>query len=230
MLPGMARTIVIIDDEPDMRRLVDYTLTREGFLCIGASDGDEGLVLVRKHGPDLVLVDVMMPGMDGLEVCRRLKGDPLTAGVLVMMLTAKAEETDRVLGLELGADDYLVKPFGTKELAARVKALLRRAEAPAPTQERLQAGPVTLDAGRRSVRVSGRPVDLTSTEFDLLRALAGRPGRVHSREDLIQAARGADATITDRTIDVHIAALRRKLGKAGERVETVRGVGYRFKE
>lgn len=226
----MAKTILLIDDEPDMVRLLDYGLTQAGFLVISTRDGEQGLAAARKHGPDLVVLDIMMPGPDGLEVCRRLKGDPLTASVLVLLLTAKAEEGDRVLGLELGADDYMTKPFGMKELVARVKALLRRAEAAAPATEVVKAGPLLLDAGRRTVRVAGKLADLTTTEFDLLRALASRRGKVLSREDLIQAARGADATITDRTIDVHIASVRRKLGKSGALVETVRGVGYRLKE
>ena len=226
----MARTLLVIDDEPEIVRLLDYALTQAGYLVITARDGEAGLAAARKHAPDLVLLDVMMPGIDGLDVCRKLKGDPMTAGALVLMLTAKAEEGDRVLGLELGADDYLTKPFGMKELLARVKALLRRAEAPTLAAEILKAGSITLDAGRRTVKVSGKLAELTATEFDLLRALAARRGKVLSREDLIQAARGAEATITDRTIDVHIAALRRKLGKAAEQLETIRGVGYKLKD
>ncbi len=226
----MAKTILVIDDERDMVRLLDYGLTQAGFLVIGARDGEEGLSAARKHGPDVVLLDVMMPGLDGLEVCRRLKGDPLTASILVLLLTAKSEEGDRVLGLELGADDYLSKPFSMKELVARVNALLRRAEAAVPAMEIVKAGPLLLDAGRRTLRIAGKPVELTTTEFDLLRALASRRGKVLSREDLIQAARGAEATITDRTIDVHIASVRRKLGKSGSLLETVRGVGYRWRE
>ncbi|HEX7898798.1 MAG TPA: response regulator transcription factor [Planctomycetota bacterium] len=226
----MARTILVIDDEAEIVRLLDHSLTQAGYLVIGARDGEAGLTAARKHAPDLVLLDVMMPGVDGLDVCRRLKGDPATAGVLVMMLTAKTEEGDRVLGLELGADDYLTKPFGMKELLARVKALLRRAEAPTLAAEVLKSGSITLDTGRRTVKVAGKPAELTATEFDLLRALAARRGKVLSREDLIQAARGAEATITDRTIDVHIAALRRKLGKAADQLETIRGVGYKLKE
>ena len=226
----MSRTLLVNDDEPDVVRLLDYSLTKEGYLVLGCKDGEQGLLMARKHAPDLVVLDVMMPGLDGLEVCRRLKSDPSTAGVLVLMLTAKGEEGDRVLGLELGADDYMTKPFGLKELMARVKALLRRAEVPSPASEILKVGALIIDSGRRSVRLQGKGVEMTTTEFDLLRALASRRGRVLSREDLIQAARGTEATITDRTIDVHIAALRRKLGKAGDLVETVRGVGYRLKE
>lgn len=226
----MARTILVIDDEPDMVRLLDYALTKANYLVIRAGDGEAGLAAARKHAPDLILLDVMMPGMDGLDVCRRLKADPLTASALVLMLTAKAEEGDRVLGLELGADDYVAKPFAMKELLARIKALLRRAEAPVVAAEIVKAGSLVLDAGRRTLRVGGKLLELTTTEFDLLSALAARRGRVLTREDLIQAARGAESTITDRTIDVHIASLRRKLGKSGDLVETIRGVGYKLKE
>ena len=213
-----------------MVRLLDYALTQAGYLVISERDGEAGLAAARRHAPDLVLLDVMMPGLDGLDVCRRLKSDPSTAGALIILVTAKSEEGDRVLGLELGADDYVTKPFAVKELLARVKALLRRAEAPALASEILKAGPITLDTGRRTVRVAGKPAELTTTEFDLLHALAARRGKVLSREDLIQAARGTESTITDRTIDVHIASLRRKLGKHAERIETIRGVGYKLKD
>src|SRR5262245_20579659 len=172
----------------------------------------------------------MMPGMDGWEVCKKLRQEPATAGIPLLMLTAKAEEADRVLGLELGADDYLTKPFGVRELVARVKALLRRAEAAAEPAEVLKAGKLVIDAGRRTVTAGGKAVALTTTEFNLLRSLAERRGRVLSREDLIALARGEEVAVIDRTIDVHVASLRKKLGKLGDMVETVRGVGYRLKE
>ncbi|HYE98438.1 MAG TPA: response regulator transcription factor [Planctomycetota bacterium] len=226
----MARTVLVIDDEPELGRLIDYNLTKAGYLVLTARDGEAGLAAARKHAPDLVVLDVMMPGLDGWEVCKRLRQEPSTAALPILMLTAKAEESDRVLGLELGADDYLTKPFSVRELAARVKALLRRAEATAAPAEVLKAGPLVIDAGRRSVTAAGKEVVLTTTEFNLLRALAERRGRVVSREDLISLARGHDATVVDRTVDVHVAALRRKLGKHGELIETVRGVGYRLRE
>ena len=226
----MARTVLVIDDEPELGRLIDYNLTKAGYLVLTARDGEAGLAAARKHAPDLVVLDVMMPGLDGWEVCKRLRQEPSTAALPILMLTAKAEESDRVLGLELGADDYLTKPFSVRELAARVKALLRRAEASAAPAEVLKAGPLVIDAGRRSVTAAGKEVVLTTTEFNLLRALAERRGRVVSREDLISLARGHDATVVDRTVDVHVAALRRKLGKHGELIETVRGVGYRLRE
>jgi two-component system phosphate regulon response regulator PhoB len=226
----MAKTVLVIDDEPELVRLLDYNLTRAGYLALTARDGEKGLAAARQHRPDLVLLDVMMPGLDGWEVCKRLRADPATASVPLLMLTAKAEEGDRVLGLELGADDYVVKPFGVKELLARVKALLRRAEGRADTAEVLKAGRLVVDAGKRTVTAAGKRVELTATEFEILRALVGRPGRVFSREELISRSRGEDAAVTDRAVDVHVASLRRKLGKLGELVETVWGVGYRLKE
>ncbi|HXG62354.1 MAG TPA: response regulator transcription factor [Planctomycetota bacterium] len=226
----MPRTVLVIDDEPEMLRLLDYNLTRAGYAVLTARDGESGLAAARRHAPDLVILDVMMPGLDGLEVCKRLRQEPATAPRPILMLTAKAEESDRVLGLELGADDYLAKPFGMRELLARVKALLRRAEGGSEPAEILRVGRLVIDSGRRQVTAAGKAVALTTTEFNLLRALAERPGRVKSREDLIGAARGEDAEVVDRTVDVHVAALRRKLGKLGDMIETVRGVGYRLRE
>jgi two-component system phosphate regulon response regulator PhoB len=226
----MPKTVLVIDDEPELVKLLDYNLTRAGYLALSARDGESGLAAVRKHAPDLVVLDVMMPGVDGWEVLKRLRSDPATARLPVLMLTAKAEEADRVLGLELGADDYLSKPFGVREVLARVKALLRRAEAPADSGEVLRAGPLVVDSGRRAVTAGGKAVALTATEFNLLRALAERRGRVLSRDDLISRVRGEDAAVTDRAVDVHVAAIRRKLGKHGEMIETVRGAGYRLRE
>lgn len=224
------RTILVIDDEPDLLRLLDYNLTQAHYLALTARDGEAGLALARKQAPDLIILDVMMPGLDGWEVCKRLRQDPATSPIPILMLTAKAEEADRVLGLELGADDYVSKPFGVRELLARVKALLRRIDAAQQPAEILHAGEIVIDAGRRTVTVSGKVVPLTTTEFNLLQALASKRGRVLSREELISRARGEDVAVLDRTVDVHIASLRRKLGRYGERIETVRGVGYRLKE
>jgi two-component system phosphate regulon response regulator PhoB len=226
----MPRTVLVIDDEPEMLKLLDYNLTRAGYAVLTARDGESGLAAARRHAPDLVILDIMMPGLDGLEVCKRLRQEPVTASRPILMLTAKAEEADRVLGLELGADDYVVKPFGMRELLARVKALLRRAESGPEGTEVLRVGRLVIDSGKRQVTAAGKAVALTTTEFNLLRALAERPGRVRSREDLIGAARGEDAEVVDRTVDVHVAALRRKLGKLGDMIETVRGVGYRLRE
>lgn len=226
----MPKTILVIDDEPDLVRLLDYNLTQADYLVLTARDGKAGIDSAHRHHPDLVILDVMMSGLDGWEVVKRLRADTDTAQVPVLMLTAKAEEPDRVLGLELGADDYVTKPFGVRELLARVKALLRRREAASKPTEVLKVGDVVVDSGRRLVTAGADEVDLTATEFNLLRALAERPGRVMTREQLISLACGEDAAVVDRTIDVHVAAVRRKLGKRGERIETVRGVGYRLRE
>jgi two-component system phosphate regulon response regulator PhoB len=226
----MPRTILVIDDEPELVKLLDYNLSKAGYLVISAKDGEAGLAAARKHAPDAIILDIMMPGLDGWEVCKRLRQDPATAAMPLLMLTAKGEEGDRVLGLELGADDYLTKPFGVRELVARVKALLRRLEAASASPEVLKTGKLVIDSSRRTVSAAGKPVALTATEFNLLKALAAKEGRVISREDLLSLARGDDVAVMDRTVDVHVAALRKKLGKHGEMIETVRGVGYRLKE
>lgn len=225
----MPKTVLVIDDEPELLRLLDYNLTKAGYLAISARDGPSGLALARRHAPDLVILDILMPGMDGLEVCKALRGDPATAGIPILILTAKAEEADRVLGLELGADDYVCKPFGVRELLARVKALLRRGVG-SPAPEVLAAGRLVVDQGRRQVTVGDQEIPLTATEFNILRVLVERRGRVLTRQDLLERARGEDATASDRTIDVHVSSLRRKLGREGRRIQTVRGVGYRLKE
>ena len=226
----MPRTILVIDDEPELVKLLDYNLSKAGYLVISAKDGESGLAAARKHAPDAIILDIMMPGLDGWEVCKRLRQDPATASLPLLMLTAKGEEGDRVLGLELGADDYVTKPFGVRELIARVKALLRRLEAAAASPEILKTGKLIIDSSRRTVSAGGKLIALTATEFNLLKALAEKEGRVISREDLLSLARGDDVAVMDRTVDVHVAALRKKLGKHGEMIETVRGVGYRIKE
>jgi len=224
----MRHTLLVIDDEPEIVRLLDYHLTKVGYVVITAKDGEQGLDAVRRHRPDLVLLDVMLPGMDGWDLCKKIKGDPLTASTSILMLTARAEEENRILGLELGADDYVTKPFGIREVVARVRALLRRSEQSEEAPEVIRMGRLVIDGGRRQVRVGDREIPLTATEFDLLRALAAGKGKVIAREDLILSARGEESTAMDRTVDVHVASLRRKLGKPGEMIETVRGVGYRM--
>ena len=226
----MGRTILVIDDEPELVKLLDYNLTKAGYLVLSAKDGENGLNTARKHSPDAIILDVMMPGLDGWEVCKRLRTDPSTSALPILMLTAKAEEGDRVLGLELGADDYVTKPFGVRELLARVKALLRRSEIATASPEVVKSGKIVIDSSRRTVTVAGKPVALTATEFNLLKSLAEKEGRVISREDLLSLARGDEVAVMDRTVDVHVAALRKKLGKQGDMIETVRGVGYRMKE
>ena len=222
--------VLIVEDEPDIRELIAHHLRREGFRCHTAATGAEALRRIKSAVPDLVVLDLMLPEMDGLEVCRRMRADPGAAAVPIIMVTAKADEVDRVVGLELGADDYVGKPFSPKELVARVRAVLRRVRPPADRAERLAAGTLSLDPARHEVVLAGAPVDLTRKEFDLLHALMEAAGRVLSREHLLNRVWGyarADE-IESRTVDVHIRRLRAKLGGEGHRVATVKSVGYRF--
>ena len=225
----MPADVLIVEDEPDIRNLVVHHLTRDGFRCRTAGSGAEALARIRAAAPDLVVLDLMLPEMTGLEVCRRLRADPATAGVPIIMLTAKTDEVDRIVGLEMGADDYVAKPFSPKELVARVRAVLRRARPDEATRP-LTAGTVSLDATRHVATVGGRPVELTPKEFDLLHALLEASGRVLSREHLLNRVWGyarADE-IESRTVDVHVRRLRAKLGAEGQRLATVKSVGYRF--
>ncbi len=225
----MASRVLIVEDEPDIRALLAFHLEREGYQVSRSASGADALRQVRVAPPDLVLLDLMLPEMDGLEVCRRLRQDPATAALPIVMLTAKGEEVDRVLGLELGADDYIVKPFSPKEVVARVRAVLRRAR-PVAEGAPTSVGDLTIDAARRTARVAGAPVSLTLKEFDLLRALAEARGRVLSREFLLDRVWGyrAAGEIESRTVDVHVRRLRVKLGGEGRRIVTVKGVGYRL--
>lgn len=223
-------TILVIDDERDLQELVRYNLEKEGYDVIVASDGRTGLDIALRHRPDLIVLDLMMPGIDGLEVCRRLRTDDRGKRVAVIMLTAKATEADRVVGLELGADDYVVKPFSPRELVARIKAVLRRTSAEPEVAEVIRRGDLLIDVGCHQVKVGGQEVQLTATEFRILQYLASRPGRVLKRDEIIEAALDRDTDVFDRTIDVHITAIRRKLGKGADLVETVRGFGYRFRD
>ncbi|HEX7343440.1 MAG TPA: response regulator [bacterium] len=224
--------ILVVEDEKDILELVRYNLTREGYAVVGITSGEEALRAARKERPDLIILDLMLPGVDGLEVCKIVKNDPETRDLPIMMLTAKGEESDIVLGLGLGADDYVTKPFSPKVLMARVKALLTRIKRPAATDETatLQAAGLLLDPDRLEVRVQGNPVDLTATEFRMLHLLMRKPGRVFARYQIVDAARGEDYPVTERSVDVHIVSLRKKLGELGKMIETVRGVGYRFRE
>jgi DNA-binding response OmpR family regulator len=225
----MSSRVLIVEDEPDIRALVVHHLKREGFQVSAASSGEEALRQVQTAPPDLVLLDLMMPAMDGLEVCRRLRQDPATASLPIVMLTAKGDEVDRVLGLEIGADDYIVKPFSPKELLARVRAVLRRSR-PAPGAAPLRLGALLIDLGTHTASVDGLALALTPKEFDLLRALVEARGRVLSREFLLDRVWGyAHASeIESRTVDVHVRRLRVKLGPEGRRVLTVKSVGYRM--
>ena len=217
-------TIVVVDDEPNIADLVDLYLAREGFRVLKTGTGEAGLQAVRDHRPRLVVLDVGLPDVDGLEVCKRLRA---TSQIPVIFLTARDSEVDRVLGLELGGDDYLTKPFSPAELVARVKAVLRRADGATTTAEVLQVGEVTIDVGRREVRVGEKPVAFTGKEFDLLKFLAERPGLALSRQQILDGVWGHDWFGDARTVDVHIAQVRKKLGDAVE-IKTVRGVGYRL--
>jgi two-component system, OmpR family, alkaline phosphatase synthesis response regulator PhoP len=222
--------ILVIDDEKDLIELVRYNLEKEGFLVRAARDGESGLSAANKELPDLIVVDLMLPGVDGLDVCRSLRSDKRTAHIPIIMLTAKSAESDRILGLELGADDYVTKPFSPRELVARVKAILRRTSAPQTPSEVIRRGSLVIDLARRAICCAGEAIALTATEFRLLQFFANHPGRVFSRAELIDGVLGRDVAVEDRTIDVHITALRKKLGACGEWIETVRGFGYRFRE
>jgi phosphate regulon transcriptional regulator PhoB len=225
----MAPEVLVVEDEPDIRNLIVLHLAREGFRCRTARGGGEALREARAANPDLIVLDLMLPELDGLEVCRRLRADAATAAIPIIMLTAKADEVDRVVGLEMGADDYVVKPFSPKELVARVRAVLRRARPAAPSRL-LRAGALTVDAARHEVAVAGEAVVLTPKEFDLLQALVEAAGRVLSREHLLERVWGyrRAGEIESRTVDVHVRRLRAKLGAEDRRIVTVTGVGYRF--
>ena len=223
--------ILAVDDEEDILELLRFNLTKEGFSVIGAASGEEALKFARAEKPDLILLDLLLPGIDGLEVARRLKNDATTKEMPVIMVTAKGEEADIVTGLEVGAEDYITKPFSRKVLIARVRAVLRRkAAAPADDKEVLAVHDLLIHPGRREVLVKGKPVPLTFTEFGILNFLARRPGWVFTRSQIVDAVKGDEYFVTDRAVDVQIVGLRRKLGSAAKVIETVRGVGYRFKE
>ena len=228
----MARQkVLVVDDEEDILELVEYNLAKNGFDVTCVATGEEALKAARSQSPDTVVLDLMLPGVDGLNVCRTLKTDPKTKTIPILMLTAKGEEADVVAGLEMGADDYITKPFSPKILVARVKAVLRRkSNGPADEAAALRIGTLVIHPGRHEVLVDGAGVELTFTEFRLLHLLARRPGWVFTRGQIVDGVQGQDVVVTDRSVDVHIVSLRRKLGEAGALIETVRGVGYRFKD
>jgi len=223
--------ILAIDDEEDILELLRFNLTKEGYQVRSASTGEEALSLARSERPDLVLLDLMLPGIDGLEVARRLKADPITRNMPIVMLTAKGEESDIVAGLELGAEDYITKPFSRKVLVARLRAVLRRKEEKAVDEAAsLKIHDLIIHPGHHEVLVQGKPIPLTFTEFGILNFLARRPGWVFTRSQIVDAVKGDDYFVTDRAVDVQVVGLRKKLGSASRLIETVRGVGYRFKE
>jgi phosphate regulon transcriptional regulator PhoB len=228
--PAMPRErILLVEDEPDIAEVLQYNLEKEGFQVEIAHRGDAGFEAVRREAPDLVLLDLMLPGLDGLELTRLLKREPATARVPIVMLTARGEEVDRIVGLELGADDYISKPFSPREVVLRVKAVLRRLQPGEPAEEVLELGGIQLDIAGHQLRVDGEEVPLTATEFRLLRLLMERGGRVQTRGQLLSDVWGYAEDIDSRTVDTHIRRLRRKLGSEADRIETVIGVGYRLR-
>jgi two-component system phosphate regulon response regulator PhoB len=227
----MASTkILIIDDEQDVIDLLTLHLRKAGFALSTATDGAAGLRLAREESPALIVLDLMLPKMPGLEICKVLKTDTATRGIPVLMLTAKAEEIDRIVGLEFGADDYVTKPFSPRELVLRVNAILRRGKGEAVEEKKLTIGQITVDPARHQVDVGGKAVRLTSVEFKLLSMLMRRQGRVQERDRLLNEVWGYESVIDTRTVDTHVRRLRKKLGKAADAIETVRGFGYRIRE
>ncbi|HSM75501.1 MAG TPA: response regulator transcription factor [Desulfobacterales bacterium] len=224
--------ILVVDDEEDILELVRYNLDREGYTVVSAGTGEDAMETARTQTLDLIVLDLMLPGIDGLSVMRKLKALPATHSLPVILLTAKGEEADVVAGLELGAEDYITKPFSPRILTARVRAVLRRKnlEIPGPETEEIRIHELVMHPGRRSVFVAGEPVEMTYTEFQILSFLAVRPGWVFTRTQILDAIRGDDYPVTDRSVDVQIVGLRKKLGVCGSYIETVRGVGYRFRE
>jgi DNA-binding response OmpR family regulator len=223
-------SILIVEDEHDVVDLLSINLRKAGgFIVSTARDGATGLTKARGEKPGFIILDLMLPKMPGLEVCKLLKSDPTTRHIPIMMLTAKAEEIDRIVGLEFGADDYVTKPFSPREVVLRIRAILRRRDGQ-PEDERLTAGSITIDPARHEVSVGGKRVSLTSIEFKLLRTLMQRRGRVQARDRLLNEVWGYESMIDTRTVDTHVRRLREKLGKAGDTVETVRGFGYRLRD
>ena len=228
-------SVLVVDDERDILELVKYNLDKEGYQVTVVTTGEDALAAARTKLPDIVILDLMLPGVDGLEVCRRLKADPKTRTIPIVMLTAKGDEADVVTGLELGASDYVTKPFSPRVLTARIKAVLRRGDEEDGDDVTLRVNDLTIHPGRHQVVVAGKPAELTATEFRILHYLAKRPGWVFTRQQIVDAAQGDDVFVndrfvTDRSVDVHIVSLRRKLGPCGAYIETVRGVGYRLRD
>ncbi|MBL8890448.1 MAG: winged helix-turn-helix domain-containing protein [Planctomycetaceae bacterium] len=222
--------ILVVEDDRSLADIVRYNLQQAGYEVFWAFDGPDGLTQAQLHSPDLIVLDLMLPGIDGLEVCRRLRSSPQTKDVLILMLTAKGEEADHLIGFSVGCDDYVVKPYSVKILLERIKALIRRRERQSLSVETLTGGGVTIDRRKHSVTLQGSPLDLTPSEFRLLETLMRQSGRAFDRSELIDSALGADTLVLERTIDVHIRSLRKKLGESAELIQTVRGIGYRFRE
>ncbi len=227
----MSKThILVVDDEEDILELVRYNLAKEGYQVDCVASGEEALKFAKNKHPDLIVLDLMLPGVDGFDVCKQLKRDIETASIPVIMLTAKGEDADIVAGLELGADDYITKPFSPRVLTARIRAALRRGVGEEESDTVLRLRNIIINPTRHEVTVNGQAIDLTVTEFGILHFLARRPGWVYSRNQIISGVKGNDYAVTERSVDVQITGLRKKLGEAGQYLETVRGVGYRFKD
>jgi DNA-binding response OmpR family regulator len=226
----MPKKIVLIEDDQDINRLVTHYLTKEGYVIKSSQDGIRGLQLIKQERPDLVILDLMLPEMDGLEVCKRLRADTKTSVLPIIVLTAKGEESDKIVGLELGADDYVTKPFSPKELVARVKALFRRSERHVEESAGFRYGPISLDVSRHEVKVGGKAVQLTAKEFSLLSQLLKNKGRVLTRETLLDTVWGYDSDVTTRTVDVHIRRLREKIPFLSEAIVTVKSYGYKLRD
>jgi two-component system phosphate regulon response regulator PhoB len=222
--------ILIVEDEPDIAQLIQFHVEREGHDTLLADSGAQALDLVREKSPQLVILDIMLPDLDGLEVCKKLKRDPATADIPIIMVSARGEESDVVVGLELGAEDYVTKPFSPRVLIARIKRTLRRRSTDQAGQIALAGGSLEIDPARHTAKLHGRDLELTLTQYRLLHFLASRPGFVRTRDQIVSAVRGEDAVLSSRAIDVHVAALRQKLDNYGDLIETVRGVGYRLAE
>ncbi len=228
-MPG--ERILVVEDEEDIQELIAYNLRKESYQVTTVGDGEKALKIAEATLPDLLVLDLMLPGLGGLEVCKRLKRNPEAERIPIIMLTARGDEADIVTGLELGADDYITKPFSLKIFVTRVKAVLRRSQGGEPSGDQALAfGGLEIHTGRHEVRVDGQLVHLTVTEFNILKFLARRPGWVFTRGQIVEAVRGEDYAVTDRAVDFQIVGLRKKLGSAADRIETVRGVGYRFRE
>ena len=230
----MTKTVLVVDDEKDIRDLIAYNLTKEGFTVVSAADGNEALEKVKQNPISVIVLDIMMPGMDGYEVCRAIRANEKTARIPVLFLTARAAEVDQIIGLEIGGDDYIQKPVSPRVLVARVKAMLRRSEvsaAPADgsrEKEQIKIEGIEIDRGSYRVKIDGNEVFFPRKEFELLFYLASHPGRVYSRDNLLNQVWGDGAFVVERTVDVHVFKVREKLGPYGEKIETVKGVGYRF--
>ena len=228
------KKIMVVDDEPDIRELVKFNLEKEGFDVISVADGETALEEVRTRHPDLIILDVMLPGINGIEVCYRLKSEAAFKTIPIVMLSAKSDESDQLVGLKIGADDYLVKPFSPKVLVAKISAIIRRSETVASSTQHeepvIRYKGLFMNPNDFSVSYEEQPLKLTAVEYKILYFLARKPGRVYTRERILEKVRGDDVIITGRTVDVHILSLRRKLGDAADLIETVRGIGYRVRE